>query len=109
MNSVSTLEENFGEYLKQQTEHSKYEFQTVIHYVSDMKEKKLCEINWKNIHIRKEATYCKYEWHMNTSNKGRPQLCNFIKILSKTYTAKITLVSTLSPSLGGKFIVFWNS
>ena len=25
MNSVSTLEENFGEYLKQQTEHSKYD------------------------------------------------------------------------------------
>ena len=30
MNSVLTLEENFGEYLKQQTEHSKYEFQAVI-------------------------------------------------------------------------------
>ena len=31
MNSVLTLEENFGEYLKQQTEHSMYEVQTVIH------------------------------------------------------------------------------
>ena len=29
MNSVSTLEENFGEYLKQQMEHSKYEFRDV--------------------------------------------------------------------------------
>ena len=61
MNSVSTLEENFGEYLKKQMEHCKYEFQTVIHYDSDMKENKMCEINWKNIHIREEATDCKYE------------------------------------------------
>ena len=56
MNSVSTLEENFGEYLKQQMKHSKYEFQTIIHYVLDMKESKMRKINWKNIHIRKEAT-----------------------------------------------------
>ena len=55
MNSVSTLEENFGEYLKKQTDHSKYEFQTIIHYVSDMKENKMDKINWKKIHIRKEA------------------------------------------------------
>ena len=104
MNSVSTLEENFGEYLKQQTKHSKYEFQTVIHYVSDMKENKMCEINWKNIHIRKEAIDCKYKRHMNPCKKFQPQLYNFIKIISKTYTAKITLVSTFSPSLGGIFI-----
>ena len=31
MNSVLTLEESFGEYLKQQREHNMYEFQTVIH------------------------------------------------------------------------------
>ena len=31
MNYVLTLEERFGEYLKQQIEHSMYEFQTVIH------------------------------------------------------------------------------
>ena len=61
MNSVLTLEENFGEYLKKQPEHSKYEFQIVIHYVLDMKENKMDEINWKDIHIRKEATDCKYE------------------------------------------------
>ena len=47
MNSVSTLEENFGEYLKQQTEHSEYELQIVIHYVSDMRENKMGEIKWK--------------------------------------------------------------
>ena len=45
MNSLSTLEENFGEYLKQQMEHSEYEFQTVLHYVSDMKENNMGEIN----------------------------------------------------------------
>ena len=39
MNSVLTLEENSGEYLKQETKHSKYEFQTIIHYISDMKKK----------------------------------------------------------------------
>ena len=61
MNSVSTLEEKFGEYLKQHMEHSKYEFQTVIHYISDMKENKMGEINWKSIHIRREAIDCKYE------------------------------------------------
>ena len=69
MNPVSTLEENLGEYIKQQTEHSKYEFQTIIHYVSDMKENKMSEINWKNIHIRNEAIYCKYERHMNPYKK----------------------------------------
>ena len=69
MNSVLTLEENFGEYLKQQMEHSKYEFQTVIHYISDMKENKTREINWKNIHIRKEETDCKCERHMNPCMK----------------------------------------
>ena len=31
MNYVLTLEDSFGEYLKQETEHSMYEFQTVIH------------------------------------------------------------------------------
>ena len=41
MNSVLTLEENSGEYLKQQTKHIKYEFQTVIHYISNMKENKM--------------------------------------------------------------------
>ena len=45
MNSVSTLEENFGEYLKQQPKHSKYEFQIFIHYISDMNENKMDEIN----------------------------------------------------------------
>ena len=30
MNSVLTLEESFGEYLKQQIDHIIYEFQTVI-------------------------------------------------------------------------------
>ena len=30
INYVSTLDEKFGEYLKQQTEHSKYEFWTII-------------------------------------------------------------------------------
>ena len=104
MNSVSNLEENFGEYLKQKTEHRKYEFQTVIHYGSDMKENKMYEVNWKNIHIRKEATDCKYEQHMNPCKKCRPWLYNFIKILLKTYTTKITFVSTLSPSSGGIFI-----
>ena len=69
MNSISTLEENFGEYLKQQMKHSKYEFQTIIHYVLDMKESKMRKINWKNIHIRKEATDCKYEQHMNPCKK----------------------------------------
>ena len=77
MNSVLTLEENFGEYLKQQPEHSKYEFQTVIHYILDMKENKMGEINWKNIHIIKEATDCKYERHMNPCKNRRPRLCNF--------------------------------
>ena len=61
MNFVSTLEENFGEYLKQQPEHSKYEFQTGIHYISDMKENRMGKENWNNIHIRKEATDCKCE------------------------------------------------
>ena len=61
MNFVLTLEENFGEYIKQQTEHSKYELQIVIHYISDMKEDKMDEIKWKNIHIIKGATDCKYE------------------------------------------------
>ena len=61
MNYVLTLEENFGEYLKQKTEHRKYEFQTVIHYISDMKENKMGEIKWKNIHIRKEVIDCKNE------------------------------------------------
>ena len=61
MNYVLTLEENFGEYIKQQTEHRKYEFQIVIDYVSDMKENRMGEINSKNIHIRKEAIDCKYE------------------------------------------------
>ena len=56
MNSVLTLEENFGEYLKQQIEHSKYEFQTVIHYVLDMKENKIVEINWKN-NSHKKGSY----------------------------------------------------
>ena len=56
MNSVSTLEERFGEYLKQQKDHSMYEFQTVI--ISDMKENIMEEINWKNIHVREEATDC---------------------------------------------------
>ena len=51
-----------------------------------MKENKMCEINWKNIHIRKEATDRKYERHMNPNKKRRPRLCNFIKILLKTYT-----------------------
>ena len=27
------------------------------------------EINWKNIHIRKEATDCKYERHVNPCKK----------------------------------------
>ena len=45
MNSVLSLEEKIGEYLKQQTEHSKYEFQTIIHYVSDMKENKMGKEN----------------------------------------------------------------
>ena len=62
------------------------------------------EIKWKNIHIRKEATDYKYERHMNPCKKCQPRLCNFIKILLKTYTTKITLVSTLSPSSGGIFI-----
>ena len=57
-----------------------------------MKENKMDEIKWKNIHIRKEATDYKYERHMNPCKKHRPRLCNFIKILSKTYTTKITLV-----------------
>ena len=38
--------------------HCKYEFQNVIHYISDMKENKMEEINWKDIHIRKEAIDC---------------------------------------------------
>ena len=45
MNYVSNLEEKFGEYLKQQMEHSKYEFQIVIHYISDMKENKIGDIH----------------------------------------------------------------
>ena len=45
MNYVLNLEENYGEYPKQQMEHSKYEFLTVIHYVSDMKENEMGEIN----------------------------------------------------------------
>ena len=69
MNSVLTLEENFGEYLKQQMEHSKYEFRTVIHYVSDMKENRMGKENWNNIHIRKEATDCKCEQHINPCMK----------------------------------------
>ena len=69
MSSVSTLEENFGEYLKQQKDHSKYEFRTIIPYVSDMKENKTGEINRKNIHIRKEITDCKCEGHMNPCMK----------------------------------------
>ena len=32
---------NFGKYIKQQTEHSKYAFQTVIHYVLVMKGNKM--------------------------------------------------------------------
>ena len=63
----------------------------------------------KKIHIRKEAIDSKYERHMNPCKKCQPQLCNFIKILSKTYTTKITFVSTLSPSSGGIFIAFWTS
>ena len=54
-----------------------------------MKQNKMGEINWKNIHIRKEATDYKYERHMNPCNKCQPQLCNFIKILLKAYTAKL--------------------
>ena len=62
MNFVLNLEENSGEYLKQRMEHSKYELQTVIHYVLDMKGNKMGEINWKSIHMRKEAIDC------NTNN-----------------------------------------
>ena len=69
-----------------------------------MKENKMGELNWKNIHIRNEETDSKYERRMNPCKKHWPRLCNFTKILLKTYTTKITLISTLSPSLGGTFI-----
>ena len=56
MNSVLTLEESFGKYLKQQMEHSMYEFTNYYTLISDMKENIMEEINWKNIHMRKGAT-----------------------------------------------------
>ena len=46
---------------------------------------------------------------MNPWVKHRPWLCKFIKILLKAYTTKLHRFSTLSPSSGGKFIVFWTS
>ena len=57
MNFVLTLEESFSGYLKQQMEHSMYEFQYYT-LISDMKENIMGEIIWKNIHMRKEATDC---------------------------------------------------
>ena len=61
MNYVLTLQESFSGYLKQQTEHSMYEFQTLytcfIHEGKHNGGDKL-----ENIHMRKEATDC------NTNN-----------------------------------------
>ena len=53
MNFVLTLEESFSGYLKQQAEHSMYEFQTVIHLFQTWKKITNWNENGINIHVRK--------------------------------------------------------
>ena len=53
MNCVLTLEEIFSGYLKQQTEHSMYEFQTIKHLFQTWKKITNWNENMINIHVRK--------------------------------------------------------
>ena len=64
------------------------------------------EDKMENIHMGKKVTDCNIKQRMNLWKKHQLRLCNFIKELLKAYNEKITLVPTLSPSIGGEFIVF---
>ena len=77
MNYVLTLEESFGEYLKRQTEHSMYEFQTVIHSFQTWKKLTNWNENMNNI-SRKDITYWKKQWHKNICLEKQSFLYKFI-------------------------------
>ena len=77
MNSILTLEERFNEYLKQQIEHSMYEFQIVVHSFQTRKKLKNWNGNMKNI-SRKEITYWKKRRHRNLCLERQSFLCKFI-------------------------------
>ena len=64
------------------------------------------EYKLENIHMGKKLADCNIKQCMNLWKKHQLRLCNFIKELLKEYNAKITLVPTLYPSIGGGFIVF---
>ena len=54
-----------------------------------MKEKKMEKENWNNIHISKEITKCKCEWHRNPSMKNVDLgFAIILKLSWRTYIAK---------------------